>query len=145
MKILNKNIDINRRFNIFELPSLFCILLIGFFVFSQKHNSSYGIQKAETYSIVSNQHNADFAFLSPASPATSDYLPNYLFFSSLEEESKFEDSEEETLAIGHSLQLATFFNYNVLLVSFSRFSEFLQKRTIVPYFILHHSLKIPSL
>ncbi|MES2794678.1 MAG: hypothetical protein V4683_01865 [Bacteroidota bacterium] len=136
MKILNRNIKISPKFKFFEFLGVFCALV---FTTSLFLGNGYKAAIHQTNSNPSNTQNKHFQDSRSTSKA------NILFaFDSIEEsEPTDESSEDEIIESGFSHYFTTIFLHNNLKSSFANFSQSLQKRTKIPFFLLHHSLKIP--
>lgn len=136
MKILNRNNKISPQFKFPELFGVICVLFFTtFLIFESKEVGSQIFN-----SNLKSTQNKHFQGSKSSNQA------NILFaFDSIEEsEPTDESSEDEIIEGGFQLYLTPEFLHNNLKCSFANFSQSLQKRTTIPFFLLHHSWKIPS-
>jgi len=89
----------------------------------------------------SNQESSLNKFFQESGATLPDNL--LLIFSSIEESEPTDESGEEDAIEGHFPLHILSFNHNFLKCSFVSFSLSFQKRITIPFFLLHHSLKIP--
>ncbi len=143
MHKFNRNSNKKSRFKFFELLGLFCFLFL-LFAFSFKNQTfNFSKQKIENdLSFLKSQHSTYIH----SSATNAVHQSEALYDICLEEESEFEnESVEEEPTIGFSTKtLSRLFNFYISRSSFANFSHCLQKRVVLPFFILHHSWKIPS-
>lgn len=135
MKILNRNIKISQSLHSMWI---FCGLFLLTSIFVK--GSSFKVEKEEIKSSSfksTQQHTNGYVFQDCSSTLPFDFLS---IFNS-ESEPTDESTEEET--IESDFYLIHYFKHNFLKSSFANFNLSLQKRTTIPFFLLHHSLKIP--
>lgn len=136
MKIMTRNIRISQLLKIF---GIFCGLFLITSVFVK--GSSSNAEKIPGFSFYVNQDNIGNC-ISQDWEAT---LP-YDFLSILsagEEADPTDESTGDENTEGDFPLHISYFNYNFLESSFINFNLSLQKRITIPFFLLHHSWKIP--
>ncbi len=141
MKVLNRNIKINGQFKFYELLCIFYILFSMNSLFVD--GSDFRVEKENTNTCLTkvNQNDTHKKFFQ----ATGVNLHhNFLLIFNSEEkfEPSDETSEEKISEREFPLFTISSFNYNTLLSSFANFSLSLQRRITIPFYLLHHSLKI---
>lgn len=137
MKSMNKNMRTIRAFKFHELLWVFCVLFSTTFVFLGSNKFKSEVQKSNRYGFNVNQDNTPDKLIQSSRPAR---LHSSLLEFELVEES--EPTDDDTVAGDYPVS-PTPFGHVVLKASFEIFGLSLQKRTLIPLFLLHHSWKIP--
>lgn len=138
MKILNRNIRISQPFRLFGMV---CGLFLITSIFVKGSSSNTENEKLNTSFIKVNQLNTQSIIFQDWEST----IP-YDFLSILSAEEEVDPTDEST---GDESSESTFplhisyFNCNFLESSFVSFNLSLQKRITIPFFLLHHSWKIP--
>ncbi len=138
MKILNRNIKISQPL---QLLWIFCGLFLLTSIFVKGSNSTSEKEEITSATFKVNQHNNNNSFFQDwRSTLPYDFLS---LFSAVEESEPTDESTgEETVESDFSLHLPSF-NHNFLKSSFANFNLSFQRRITIPFFLLHHSWKIP--
>jgi hypothetical protein len=136
MKIMNRNIRISQ---LHKILWIFCGLFLITSIFVK--GSSADSEKIQGFSFSTSQHNT-------TNSVSQDWETNFPcdFLSILIAEEEVDPTDESTgdETIESAFPLHIFhFNYNFLESSFINFNLSLQKRISIPFFLLHHSWKIP--
>jgi len=143
MKILKRNIRTNQQFKFNELLLIFNILLLITSIFSKGIDFKFEKEKANSCNIHVNQSNIQNK-LFQVSSTNHEYKFLLIFFSPEVSETNDDDqNEKKVIESGTPLFLLPSLKYNTLISSFANFSLSLQKRINIPFFLLHHSWKIP--
>lgn len=138
MKILNRNIRISQPFRLF---GMICCLFLITSIFVKGSSSNTENEKTNSSFFKADQENSQNIIFQDWEST----LP-YDFLSILTVEEEVDPTDEST---GDDATESTFplrifyFNYNFLESSFVSFNLSLQKRITIPFFLLHHSWKIP--
>lgn len=137
MKTLNRNSRISKAFRLFGMVS--CLFLISS-IFVKGSSSNAENEKINSSFFKADQENSrNIIFQDWESTAPSDFLS---IISAEEVDPTDESTEEKAVESGFPLHISRF-NYNFLDSSFINFNLSLQKRITIPFFLLHHSWKIP--
>lgn len=137
MKISNRNIKLRLPFKILWI---FCGLFMLTSILVKGSNSNSEKEEKISATFNANQENSNKSFFQDSRP-TIPY--NFLsIFSSIEESEPTDESTEENIESDFPLHLPAF-NHNFLKSSFASFNLSFQKRINIPFFLLHHSWKIP--
>ncbi len=138
MKILNRNIRLSQPFLLFGMV---CGLFLITSIFVKGSSSNAENEKLSISFIKANQLNAqNIIFQDWESTTPCDFLS----ILSVEEEVDPTDESTDDDTTESAFPLHIFYlNYNFLESSFINFSLSLQKRITIPFFLLHHSWKIP--
>ncbi len=137
MKTLNRNSRISKAFRLFGMVS--CLFLICS-VFVKGSSSNAENEKTNSYFFKADHQNSlNIIFQDWESTTPSDFLS---ILSAEEVDPTDESTEEKAVESGFPLHISRF-NYNFLDSSFVNFNLSLQKRITIPFFLLHHSWKIP--
>jgi len=138
MKILNRNSRISQPFRLFGMV---CGLFLITSIFVKGSSSNTGNENLNISFIKANQLDAqNIIFQDWESTIPCDFLS----ILSVEEEVDPTDESTGDDATESAFPLRIFyFNYNFLESSFVSFNLSLQKRITIPFFLLHHSWKIP--
>lgn len=138
MKTFNRNSTISWAF---LLLGMFCGLLLITSVFIKGNTLNSGDERISNSFFASNQENSlNKLFQEPGATLPDNIL---LIFGSIEESEQTDDTAGED-TINSSLPLHTLsLSHNFFKSSFVSFSLSFHKRITIPFFLLHHSLKIP--
>ena len=140
MKILNRNIKISQPF---QLLWIACGLFFITSIFVKGGNYNSENEKISSSFFKANQQTSQNNFFQDwRSPLQNNLLS--IFFSEEESEPTDESTEDKSIESDFSLYIP-FLKYNFLKSSFANFNLSLQKRITIPFFLLHHSWKIPSI
>lgn len=136
MKIMTRNIRISQLLKIF---GIFCGLFLITSVFVK--GSSANTEKIPGVSVSINQDNTGDCV---SQDREADLPYDFLSILSAGEEADPTDEStgDENAESAFPLHIS-YFNYNFLESSFVNFNLSLQKRITIPFFLLHHSWKIP--
>lgn len=140
MKILNRNIKISRTL---KISGIFCSLFLIASIFVKGSSASYEHERLNSSFVKASQYNnSSIIFQDWESTIPCDFLS----ILSVEEEvdPTDESTGDDTTESAFPLHIF-YFNYNFLESSFVNFNLSLQKRITIPFFLLHHSWKIPFL
>jgi len=138
MKISNRNIKISQPVQLFWI---FCGLFLLTSIFVKGSNYNFEKEKITSSFFKGNLHNTNnTVFQDWRSNLPNDFL--YLFSSVEETEPTDENTKEDTIENDFPLHLPSF-NHNFLKSSFASFNLSFQRRITIPFFLLHHSWKIP--
>jgi hypothetical protein len=138
MKIFTRNIKIIQPFQLFGMV---CGLFLISSIFVKGSSSNTENEKLNSSFFKASQQNTTNRLFQDWD-STLPY--DFLLILSAEEESDptDESTEEKAIESGFPLHISRF-NYNFLESSFVSFNLSLQKRITIPFFLLHHSWKIP--
>jgi hypothetical protein len=138
MKISNRNIKLRLPFKILWI---FCGLFMLTSILVKGSNSNPEKQEKTSATFKVNQHHNNNSFFQDWR-STLPYNFLSIFSSAEESEPTDENTGEETDETDFPLHLPAF-NHNFLKSSFANFNLSFQKRINIPFFLLHHSWKIP--
>ncbi len=138
MKTLNRNIKISQPF---QLLWVFCGLFLITSIFLKSSSFYSEKEEVKTSSFKVNQQHTNNSFFQDWE---SDLPYGFLsIFSSVEESEPTDESTgEETIESDFPSNTSSF-NHSFLKSSFANFNLSFQKRINIPFFLLHHSWKIP--
>ncbi|RYU95203.1 hypothetical protein [Emticicia agri] len=138
MKILNRNSIVSPLFQLFGMVcGLF--LITSIFVEGSSYTSENERINSSSFS-TSHEHTGNIIFQDWESTLPYDFLS--ILSAGEEVDSSDESSEDDSTESGFPLHISRF-NFNFLESSFINFNLSLQKRITIPFFLLHHSWKIP--
>ena len=140
-KISSKNIKTAQPFKFFEWLLAFGILL-SITSFSFENTDFESKNQQDSYRLKVSQENTPDTFIQNSGPTRqADVL---LEFELVEESETTDDSTEDDIVEGDCpVVIPTRFGFITLESSFQILALSLQKRTLIPLFLLHHSWKIP--
>ena len=138
MKTLSRNSIISQAFKVLGiLCGVFFISSI--FVKGSSFNAENEILKSSSFS-ASQHHSANIIFQDWESTLPYDFLS--ILSVGEEVDPTDESTGDDSVESGFPLHISRF-NYNFVESSFINFNLSLQKRIRIPFFLLHHSWKIP--
>ena len=138
MKILNRNSRISQPFRLFGMV---CSLFLITSIFVKGSSSNAENEKTNSSFFKAYQeNNQNIIFQDWESTLPYDFLS--ILSAEEEVDPTDESTEEDVVENGFPLYISRF-NYSLLESSFINFSLSLQKRITIPFFLLHHSWKIP--
>lgn len=138
MKILTRNIRLSQPLRLFGMV---CGLFLVTSIFVQGSSFTIENEKLNNSFFKANQQSANTRlFQGWGSTLPNDFLS---ILSVGEEADPTDESTEEKVAEGGFPLHIFCFNYIFLESSFINFNLSLQKRITIPFFLLHHSWKIP--
>ena len=138
MKTMNINSMISQAFKVL---GILCGLFFISSIFFQGSSFPAENERLNDFSFsASQQHTTSIIFQDWESTLPYDFLS--ILSAGEEVDSSDEDSEDDSTESGFPLHISRF-NFNFLESSFINFNLSLQKRITIPFFLLHHSWKIP--
>lgn len=138
MRTLSKNIRISRPFLL--LGMVYGLFLLTSFFVKASSSITENEKLITSYVKANQQHTGNTIFQDWESTLPFDFLS--VLSAGEEVDPTDESSDDKTAEGGFPLHIS-FFNYNFLESSFINFNLSLQKRITIPFFLLHHSWKIP--
>ncbi|RFS17464.1 hypothetical protein [Emticicia sp. C21] len=138
MKILTGNIRLSQPFRLFGMV---CGLFLVTSIFVKGNSSNTGNERLNISFIKANQLNSQsIIFQDWESTLPCDFLS--ILSAEEEVDPTDESTGDESSESDFPLHIS-YFNYNFVESSFVSFNLSLQKRITIPFFLLHHSWKIP--
>ena len=138
MKTLSINSIISQAFKVL---AILCGLFVISSIFVQGSNNTTENERLNSSSFrASQQHNGNIIFQDWESTLPYDFLS--ILSVGEEVDPTDESSGDDSTESGFPLHISRF-NYNFIESSFINFNLSLQKRIRIPFFLLHHSWKIP--
>ena len=137
----SKNIKTAQPFKFFEWLLAFCVLL-SISSFSVENTGFKSDTQQDSYSLKTSPGNTPETFIQNSGPLR--HTNALLEFELVEELEPTDDStEDDSVESGYQTVIPTPLGFSTLDSSFEIFAVSLQKRTLIPLFLLHHSWKIP--
>ncbi|MBA4850292.1 hypothetical protein [Emticicia sp. BO119] len=135
---MNRNIGMGQPYKMF---GIFCGLFLITSIFVKGSTSNAENEKRNSFFLKANQQTTNnIIFQDWESTIPYDFLS--ILSSGEEVDPTDETTEEKTSESGFPLLISRFY-YDFIESSFINFNLSLQKRITIPFFLLHHSWKIP--